>query len=107
MQREFTKPAAIALTGALLLGSGGAVADRDHLVRDAKVVSVSPVYETVRYSVPVESCRVVYREPGRSYAGPVLGAVAGGAVGHALGHRKRNKQVGTQSCAPTPRRPSC
>ena len=94
MVRNVFKAAPIALTCALITASGGALAD---VVRDkAKVVKVQPVYETVHYSVPVESCRVVYSEPrGRSYTGPILGAVVGGAVGHAVGHHKRNKQVGT------------
>jgi len=92
----------ISLVGVTLAGTptayaGGArhsVNDRSVEAR-ARVVDVEPVYETVRYSVPVESCRMDYgRSRSRSYTGPVVGAVIGGAVGHAVGHHKRNKQVG-------------
>ena len=64
----------------------------------APVTAVEPIYETVRYSVPVETCReeqVAYRtNRHKSATGPILGAIIGGAVGHAVGHEKRNKQVG-------------
>ncbi len=65
----------------------------------ARVVGVTPVYQTVNYEVPVEQCRaerVRYpRERRASATGPLLGAVIGGAIGNAVGHKKRNKQVGT------------
>ena len=67
----------------------------------ARVVGVSPVYETVSYDVPMEQCReeqVRYVEPRhhRASATPtIVGAIIGGALGHAVGHHKRNKQVGT------------
>ena len=67
----------------------------------APVTGVEPVYETVRYSVPVEVCseqEVAYREPRHhrgSATGPIIGAIIGGALGNAVGHNKRNKQVGT------------
>ena len=65
----------------------------------APVTNVIPVYETVRFSVPVEQCReetVAYRNDHgrRSATGPILGAVIGGALGNALGNKKKNKQVG-------------
>jgi len=85
--------APIMLVPGLALGS--ATYDR------ARVVDVDPIYETTRYSVPVEQCRdeqVAYAEPTyarRSATGPILGAIIGGALGNAVGHHKRNKQVGT------------
>ena len=66
----------------------------------APVTQVEPVYETVRYSVPVEVCseqEVAYREPTQrraSATGPILGAIIGGALGNAVGNGKKNKQVG-------------
>ncbi len=65
----------------------------------ARVVGVTPVYESVAYEVPVEQCRaerVRYpRHERASATGPLLGAIIGGAIGNAVGHKKRNKQVGT------------
>ena len=77
----------------------------DAFVDYAKVTSVTPVYETVLKSVPVEQCwneRVYDRHSGydrheyrRESATPaLLGAIIGGALGNELGHRKRNKQIG-------------
>lgn len=66
----------------------------------APVTQVEPVYETVRYTVPVEVCseqEVAYREPRHQRAsatGPILGAIIGGALGNAVGNGKKNKQVG-------------
>ena len=66
----------------------------------APVTQVEPVYETVRYTVPVQVCseqEVAYREPRHQRAsatGPILGAIIGGAVGNAVGNGKKNKQVG-------------
>ena len=65
----------------------------------ARVVGVSPIYESVAYEVPVEECRME-RVPHRrhhqaSATGPLVGAIIGGAIGNAVGHKKRNKQVGT------------
>ena len=63
----------------------------------ARVSDVIPVYETVRYAVPVEECRAqTVRLPQYQVSGtaPMIGAVVGGAVGNAVGHKKRNKQVG-------------
>ncbi|MEM7098084.1 MAG: glycine zipper 2TM domain-containing protein [Pseudomonadota bacterium] len=67
----------------------------------APVTGVEPIFETYRYSVPVEVCseqEVAYREPRHrraSATGPIIGAIIGGALGNAVGHSKRNKQVGT------------
>ncbi len=65
----------------------------------ARVVGVTPVYESVAYEVPVEECRTE-RVPHTRYqrasaTGPLVGAIIGGAIGNAVGHKKRNKQVGT------------
>lgn len=77
----------------------------DAFVDYARVTSVTPVYENVIKSVPVEQCwneRVYQRHSGydrhnyqRASATPaLLGAIIGGALGNELGHRKRNKQIG-------------
>ena len=64
----------------------------------ARVIDVTPVYEKVRYAMPVEECgpQTVrlpeYRAPGTAQ---IVGAVIGGALGNAVGNKKRNKQVGT------------
>ncbi len=64
----------------------------------AQVVSTTPVYETIQYTVPVEACRneeVAYaNNPRRSFTGPILGAIIGGALGNAVGHNNSNRKVG-------------
>ena len=81
-----------------LLGPAVAVAATSY--DQAPVTQVEPVYETVRYSVPIEVCseqEVAYREPTHQRAsatGPILGAIIGGALGNAVGNGKKNKQVG-------------
>ena len=67
---------------------------------EARVVRTVPVYETVSYEVPAETCRterVAYPQGvpvARSATVPLIGAILGGALGNAVGHNKRNKQVG-------------
>lgn len=62
--------------------------DRDHERRDrrARVIDVDPIYERVRYTVPVEHCwdeRVRYsRGASRTEA-----AIVGGALGAVIGNR--------------------
>ena len=72
-------------------------------VEYATVVDSSPIYKTVRVTIPRQECwqeEVAYRNRyddqyrGRG-AGALAGGVIGGAIGHAVGHKKRNKQVGT------------
>lgn len=64
----------------------------------AKVVSATPVYETIQYTVPVEACRkeeVAYaNNHRRSFTGPILGAIIGGALGNAVGNSNSNRKVG-------------
>ena len=65
----------------------------------AQVIGVEPLYKTVSYETPVETCqmeRVPYASSNErgSVTGPILGAIIGGALGNAVGHKKRNKQVG-------------
>ena len=65
----------------------------------ATVLSVDPVYRSVRVSTPREECwneQVVYRDQRRdnNSVGTVLGGVVGGALGNAVGHNKSNKRVG-------------
>ena len=54
----------------------------------ARVVSATPVYETIRVNRPVEECwneRIVRRSRA-SRAGTIAGAVVGGVVGNQVGH---------------------
>jgi uncharacterized protein YcfJ len=50
----------------------------------ARVVDVQPMYEQVRYSVPVENCWVEGRE--RGYSDRTSAALVGGAVGALIGN---------------------
>ncbi len=79
----------------------------------AKVVSVTPITETVEYHNPRQQCwneRVSYQEPvysgysntpaaPRSYTGTILGGLIGGAIGNELGHSNTNKKVGAAAGA--------
>jgi uncharacterized protein YcfJ len=80
-----------------MLAAGWAAADWDRGFDDtARVISATPVYETVRVYRPVEECwneRIVRRAPG-SRVGTVAGAVVGGVVGNQVGHR-RNRAATT------------
>ena len=68
----------------------------------ADVVDATPLFKTVRISIPKEECwneRVPHHgnqhNRGTSDAlGSVLGGVIGGAIGNEVGHSKKNKQVG-------------
>jgi len=65
--------------------------DRDEAY--ARVIDVQPMYEQVRYTVPVENCWVESRERGRSdktsaaIVGGALGALIGNNVGRGEGRR--------------------
>ena len=87
-----------------MAASVGAAAGYD----EARVLEVSPVYETVRYSSPREECRQErvsvyddsyeanrYRRKSKSAVPGIVGAIIGGAIGNGLGHNKTNKRVGT------------
>jgi len=96
MLRSQLNKTALVLAAALMpMGAlAGTTYDR------AEVLSVEPVYETVRYEAPREQCHVervpVRRHVAhRSATPPIVGAIIGGAIGNAVGHKKRNKQVGT------------
>ena len=54
---------------------------------NARVVSASPVYETVRYPVDEQVCweEQVWRHQPHEVAPTVLGAIVGGVVGHQFG----------------------
>ena len=90
--RRLIQPAVLAT--ATIFAAGAQAASH---YETARVTEVIPVYETVRYAVPVEDCRAEtvrlpqYDAPG---TGPIVGAILGGALGNAVGHKKRNKQVG-------------
>ena len=89
---KFLVPGALA-AGLLMTSSAHAGPRYDQ----ARVVSVEPVYESVRYEVPVQQCYqedVPVRRHHRSATPSIVGALIGGALGHAVGHKKRNKQVG-------------
>ncbi len=80
-----TSLAAIIATGT----SAGAFArhgsDRTHY---AKVVSATPIYETVEINRPTQECwdeRVVRRRPG-SHTGTIAGGILGGVIGNQFGH---------------------
>lgn len=69
----------------------------------ARVVSVDPIYETIRAPIENEVCwdePVAYRESsgyrrgGHSGAGPVLGAIVGGVIGNQFG-RGRGRDAAT------------
>lgn len=86
------RPAALATATVLAVGVHAA----SHY-ETARVIDAIPVYQTVRYAVPVEDCRAeTVRLPQyqASGTGPIVGAIIGGALGNAVGHKKRNKQVG-------------
>lgn len=59
-------------------------------VDSAKVVSATPIYETVEINRPVEQCydeRVEHRRPGyRSHTGTLVGGIVGGVLGNQIGH---------------------
>jgi len=85
---------------AILLTSGAGLTAQA-AYDEARVVSVEPIYETVRYSEPRQECRqekVAYYEDrykARSATPTIIGALIGGAIGNGLGHNKTNKRVGT------------
>jgi uncharacterized protein YcfJ len=93
---------AIVMGLALSLASAGALADRGHghRFRDtAKVIEVTPLYETVEVNRPEERCwvervRHIERVGRRDYAPTIVGGVVGGVVGNQLG-RKRNRDLFT------------
>lgn len=90
--RRLIQPAALATATVLAVGVQAA----SHY-DTARVVDAIPVYEKVRYAMPMEECRAeTVRLPQYHASGtaPIVGAVIGGALGNAVGHRKRNKQVG-------------
>jgi uncharacterized protein YcfJ len=91
MNRKIIAAAATLALG--LLAGGAQAGDRDHRDRGhghgrgyADVVQVDPVYERVRYVVPVEHCwneEVAYRTA--SNGGAVVGGVIGAVVGSNIG----------------------
>lgn len=90
--RRLIQPAALATATVLTVGVQAASP-----YETARVIDAIPVYEKVRYAMPMEECRAeTVRLPQyhASGTGPIIGAVIGGALGNAVGHKKRNKQVG-------------
>lgn len=92
----------IATIGAALslsLASAPTLAERHQHVDFAKVVSSTPIYETVERRVPEEHCWIeTVREehhPKRSSATPTLiGGIVGGVIGNAVGKGGDNKKIG-------------
>jgi uncharacterized protein YcfJ len=83
----------VALSAATATGQALAGRYRD-FVDTARVISVTPVYETVRVARPVEECwteEVVRREygPGNT-AGTIAGGIVGGVLGNQFGHGRGN-----------------
>ena len=52
----------------------------------ARVIGAEPIFEQVRYTVPVESCWVEAREVGYRRASSTGAAIVGGAVGALIGN---------------------
>ena len=90
--RRLIQPAALATATVLAVG-----AQATSHYETARVIDAIPVYEKVRYAMPVEDCRAetvplpTYHASGTA---PIIGAIIGGALGNAVGHKKRNKQIG-------------
>ncbi|WGO99213.1 glycine zipper 2TM domain-containing protein [Saccharophagus degradans] len=79
--------------------SSSTLAERNQHVDFAKVISSTPIYETVERSVPEEHCWVeTVREEhrgGKSSATPTLvGGIVGGVIGNAVGKGSDNKKIG-------------
>ena len=70
----------------------------DTYVDRAKVISATPIYETIEINRPVEQCydeRVVRGQRGHhSPAGTIIGGIAGGVLGNQIGHG-RGRTVAT------------
>ena len=70
----------------------------DSSYQRAKVLSSTPVYQTVVYEEPREVCRqerVAYEQNFKQSRTPaIIGALVGGALGNAVGRKKSNKRVG-------------
>ncbi len=83
-----------ALTVAAQAGAGR----NDTYADTAKVISATPIYETIEINRPVERCyneRVVHQRRGHhSPAGTLVGGIAGGVLGNQIGHG-RGKTVAT------------
>lgn len=93
--RKYVKTGIAAL---LLLASGAALADQQH-VDYARVVSVTPEYE--RINAPSQECydeqvtgRPDNRSYERSYGGSVIGGITGAIVGNQIG-RGHGKEAAT------------
>jgi uncharacterized protein YcfJ len=81
---------AIGLSGCASAGPhwGPHHGDRRGFEDVARVVAVTPIYETVRIAVPREHCWEERRPQARyrdSYTGPLVGAIVGGVVGNRFG----------------------
>jgi uncharacterized protein YcfJ len=66
----------------------------------ARVIQTTPIYQSVRVSVPREDCwteRVVTqrRQGSGSYTPVVISTIVGGALGNAVGNGKSNRRIGT------------
>lgn len=90
------------ITSIILFGTSSlANADRRHKEHRhyfdyARVTHVTPIYQSVKRRVPVESCWVetVAVDRRRHDGRAVVGGLVGAAIGHKLGHRKSEKRAG-------------
>ena len=64
----------------------------------ARVVSVTPIYQTIRHRVPEQHCWIETVREEVTYpsaTATLVGGIVGGAIGHAVGHGHDNKKIGT------------
>ncbi len=83
---------------ALTLAAQAEARWNDTYVDSAKVISATPIYETIEINRPVERCydeRVEHRRSGyRSPAGTLVGGIVGGMLGNQIG-RGRGRTAAT------------
>lgn len=89
------------ITTALAVGLSSAptLAEPNRHVDFAKVVSSTPVYETIERRVPEEHCwietvREEHRSRGSSATPTLIGGIVGGVIGNAVGKGGDNKKIG-------------
>jgi uncharacterized protein YcfJ len=79
---------AIATLTALLTAPQVQARPHDHFIDQGRVTGSTPIYETVRVSEPVETCREAPLPPPPRHHDPaVAGTLAGGLVGGVIGNQ--------------------
>lgn len=101
MKKSFVTKALLSITAIATASvfSTSTLAEQHQHVDFAKVISSTPIYETVERRVPEEHCWVeTVREEhrrGKSSATPTLvGGIVGGVIGNAVGKGGDNKKIG-------------